>query len=118
MLNGRRENMENLLLCESEGWSTSDDTIILLTPALDLTHTLSSTIRASLVVGIDLGVAIQSIESPGKRFSENGHLTQCLISKHVRSIPVDGAIAIEDFFIITVVEGVVASGCSTAGSAI
>ena len=72
----------DLLLSISESRSSDNYTIILLAPSLDLTPSLSSTIGATLVVGVDLGVRRNTIESLSKSLSDSGHLTQGLVPKH------------------------------------
>jgi hypothetical protein len=54
VLNGSRVDVQDLLRREAECRSSSDDTVILVAPSLNLAHSLSPAIPAALVVGIDV----------------------------------------------------------------
>lgn len=118
VLDGGREDVVDLLLSKTEGRGTSDNTVIFISPALNLTHTLTTTIGTALVVGVDLLVAGEAVEATGQRLSDLGHFTQSLVAKHVSGIPVDRAVAIEDDFVVAVGEGVVAGIGGTRGSTV
>lgn len=118
LLNGGRVDVVDLLLGEAEGRGTGDDTVILLTPALDLTHSLTATVGATLEVGVNLGVVGQGVESRSGGLSDLGELTESSVSESVGSIPVDGAVAVEDLLVVAVVEGVVAGRGGSGGGSV
>jgi hypothetical protein len=94
-LHHRGKYMSDLLLSETKGRHTHNNTIVLLTPALNLTDALSSTIRASLIIGVNLGISIQALESSCQRFADDRHLTQSLVSKHIGRIPIDCSVSVQ-----------------------
>lgn len=118
VFNSGREDMVDLLLSKAEGRGTGNDTVIFISPALDLTHTLTTTIGTALVVGVNLLVAGETVETTGQGLGDLGHFTKSLVGEHVSSIPVDRAVAVEDDFIIAVGEGVVAGVGGAGGSTV
>lgn len=71
----------HLQLAISNRRCTQNGAVVEVTIALDLAETLSSTIGASLEVGVDLVAG--SIKALQKRFRNGGQLAQCLVCKHV-----------------------------------
>jgi hypothetical protein len=67
-----------LLLTLSEGWSSSNDTIVDISIVLDLTLTLTSTIRAAVEVGIDF---LDAIELGCQMLSNLCHFTESLVGE-------------------------------------
>lgn len=118
VFNGGREDVVDLLLSKAEGRGTGNNTVIFISPALNLTHTLTTTIGTALVVGVDLLVAGEAVEAAGQGLGDLGHLTQSLVAEHVCSIPVDRAVAVQNNFIVAVGEGVVAGIGGTRGSTV
>jgi hypothetical protein len=70
-----------LLLALSESWSASDNTIVDISIVLDLTLTLTSTIRAAVEVGIDL---LDAIQLGCQMLSDLCHFTKSLVGKLLR----------------------------------
>lgn len=113
------EHMVDLLLAVAEGWGAGDGAVVLVSVALDLAHSLTTTIGATLVVGVELGAGRLAVEALGEVLAELGHLTERLVTEHVSGVPVDRAVAVKyDFIVRSTVQGIVTSGGSTSDSTV
>jgi hypothetical protein len=117
MFDGRRVDMVNLLLGETEGRSAGDGSILLISEALDLAHALAATVRATLVVGVDLGV-VHAVEAFGHVLANLGHLSESLVREHVCCVPIDGSVAGKNNIVVAVFEGVISGRGSSTDSAV
>lgn len=111
-LNHVGEDVVHLLLGVAESGSSGNGTVVLVAVALDLAHTLTTTVGAALVVSVELGVGGGTVEALGEVLTDLSQFTQSLVREHVGGIPVNGAIAVQDN---VVVGGSVQSAVAGAG---
>ena len=69
-----------LLLGPTESRGSSHDTVKLLGEALDLAPSLTSSLRATLVVRVDLLARSDSVQVAGQLLAKNCQLVVCLVS--------------------------------------
>lgn len=84
----------DLLLSKAEGGSTDDDTVVVGTETLGLGPTLTATLGAGLVVGVDLVGG--GVEVLAELTADQHHLVDALVGHHVGVLPVDGAVGDEE----------------------
>lgn len=69
-----------LLLGPTESRGSGHDAVELFGEALNLAPSLTSSLGAALVVGVDLLARGDSVQVAGQLLAENGQLVVCLIS--------------------------------------
>lgn len=93
-LNDGRRQVVDLLLAIAEGRGADGGTVELISKTLDLRPTLTSSLGAALVVGVDLVGDVVQVGSVC--LAQCSELVVSLVAEHVGGLPVDGVVGSEE----------------------
>lgn len=93
LLSNVSEQVVDLLLAVTDGWSSDYGTIEAVGKALNLTPALTPTFRTGLIVGVDL---VFDTEKVGSKLTANHRkLSDATVSKRVKGVVVESTIRVE-----------------------